>query len=214
MDDFDPEMMREFQENLNSMNASMGPLSQALATLASQINAQASGIGKVKKDLDDLGNATRAGTKQTTKKSEYEDQALAMEKQQQAQFKAALGTSIKAIGEFSTALLSGAEGFDKYGAGVKSLGSAAKTAGAAFGPLGMAIGQVVNIAAELASVMLKQTDAQNTFTKEMNLMGGIVGITTNDLTDLARDAGYAAQDLGKLSPIIKHSFLYAALEIL
>ena len=203
MDDFDPEMMREFQENLNSMNASMGPLSQALATLASQINAQASGIGKVKKDLDDLGNATRAGTKQTTKKSEYEDQALAMEKQQQAQFKAALGTSIKAIGEFSTALLSGAEGFDKYGAGVKSLGSAAKTAGAAFGPLGMAIGQVVNIAAELASVMLKQTDAQNTFTKEMNLMGGIVGITTNDLTDLARDAGYAAQDLGKLSPIIK-----------
>jgi hypothetical protein len=203
MDDFDPEMMREFQENLNSMNASMGPLSQALATLASQINAQASGIGKVKKDLDDLGNATRAGTKQTTKKQEYEDQALAMEKQQQAQFKAALGTSIKAIGEFSTALLSGAEGFDKYGAGVKSLGSAAKTAGAAFGPLGMAIGQVVNIAAELTAVMLKQTDAQNTFTKEMNLMGGIVGITSNDLTDLARDAGYAAQDLGKLSPIIK-----------
>ena len=50
---------------------------------------------------------------------------------------------------------------------------------------------------------MKQTDAQNTFVKEINLMGGIAKTNTQELTDLARAAGYSAQDLDMLTPIIK-----------
>ena len=51
--------------------------------------------------------------------------------------------------------------------------------------------------------MLQQADAQNQFVKEMNNMGAMAGTTSGKLTDLARDAGYASYDLGKLTDIVK-----------
>ena len=44
MDDFDPEMMREFNENLNSMSSSMGGMSTAFNDLVQTISAVASAI--------------------------------------------------------------------------------------------------------------------------------------------------------------------------
>ena len=37
MDDFDPEQLKEFEENLRSMNASMGSTTNALNSLAAQL---------------------------------------------------------------------------------------------------------------------------------------------------------------------------------
>jgi hypothetical protein len=70
------------------------------------------------------------------------------------------------------------------------------------GPLGRAAGMAFDALTKIGALMLEQTDAQNRFVKDMNLMGGITEQTSNQMTDLARDAGFAARDLDKLSPII------------
>jgi hypothetical protein len=199
MDDFSPEEMREFNENLNSMNSTMGSLGNALTKLVKDLGDAST----ASKDSADSSRKASDAQDQETKYQQKKVEADEMAKDSVDKFQKSLGYATTALGSFSGALLSGVEGFGKYDKAVEGMGDAAKTAGAAFGPLGAAIGIVVDAFAKLASVMMKQTDAQNTFVKEINLMGGIAKTNTQELTDLARAAGYSAQDLDMLTPIIK-----------
>ena len=59
MDDFDPEMMREFQENLNSLSSTMGGMSTAFEDLVTTIKT-------VAKTQDDSSKAFQNSMKNNT----------------------------------------------------------------------------------------------------------------------------------------------------
>lgn len=197
MDDFSPEEMREFNESLNSMNASMGPLSQALSNLARDLGSLSEETKKSAKQQEEYRKSGR------TKRDEYTDEGEDKIKKQAEELASALRTSTLAVGAFSGALISGIDGLGKYGDAVKGFGESAKQTGEALGGFSKYVGRAVNIMSQFLDTALKQADAQNQFIKDMNNIGVVIDTTTQGLADAARQAGASARDLEGLSVILQ-----------
>ena len=203
MDDFDPEQLKEFEENLRSMNASMGSTTNALENLAAQLSKladqQIESSQKLSKGMADLSNQVGQETEAKKAKTEADNQVKIAAEALERSFKSASS----AVTDFSAQILSGKEGFSKYGSALSGLGDSTVELTSTMGPLAKGIGIAIDLFTKLAAVMMAQTDMQNQFVKDMNRMGVIAGTTSDELTDLARDAGYAATDLEKLTPIVQ-----------
>ena len=74
MDDFSPEEMREFNENLNSMNASLGALNSGLQNLSNTLN-QTSQANQTSRRRNMKKSAERSIYLLQTKKDEFTDKA-------------------------------------------------------------------------------------------------------------------------------------------
>ena len=203
MDDFDPEQLKEFEENLRSMNASMGSTTNALTALAAQLeklaDQQIDSSKKLERGMADLSNQVSQETEATKADNEAKQQIKIATEALERSFKLASS----AVTDFSAQILSGKEGFSKYGTALSGLGDSTVELTSTMGPLAKGIGIAIDLFTKLAAVMMAQTDMQNQFVKDMNRMGVIAGTTSDELTDLARDAGYAATDLEKLTPIVQ-----------
>ena len=203
MDDFDPEQLREFEENLRSMNASMGSTTDALNSLAAQLSKladqQIDSSKKLSKGMADLSNQVSQETELKKAVNEADQDVKIAAEALERSFKLASS----AVTDFSAQILSGKEGFSKYGSALSGLGDSTAELTSTMGPLAKGIGIAIDLFTKLAAVMMAQTDMQNQFVKDMNRMGVIAGTTSEELTDLARDAGYAATDLEKLTPIVQ-----------
>ena len=199
MDEMDPQKLEELERNLASLNANMGVLESTLSTLAITL-AESSEASR--KNTDSINRNTR----DSNDRNERKKRELAEEKKAEEAtrlFESSLKNAISAVSDFSGALLSGVDGFDKYGGAIKGFGESAKQTGEALGGFSKYVGAAINIMAQLTAVMLKQADAQNKFAKEMDMMGGIAGSTTQELAALARDAGMSARNLEELTPILQ-----------
>lgn len=199
MDDFDPEVMRELLGNLEAMNAAMGPLAVKMGQMTGSIDAAGNAVNKE-------GEALKANVKYR----EGESKAVQASRKAQTELKAASDalsagfSNLKgATASFAEALLKGEGQFSSYNKALDGLGDAAWAAGKAFGPLGMAIGGAVKAITAVAQEFTKQADAQNQFVTQMYQMGAITGQNSETLTDMARAAGYAYEDLEKMGPIFK-----------
>ena len=205
MDDFDPEQLKEFEENLRSMNASMGSTTDALNSLAAQLSKladqQIDSSQRLSKGMADLSSQVSQETEAKKAKTEADQQIKIASEALERSFKSASS----AVTDFSAQILSGKEGFSKYGSALSGLGDSTAELTSTMGPLAKGIGIAIDLFSKLAVVMMAQTDMQNQFVKDMNAMGALSGTTSDKLTDLARDAGYAATDLEKLSPMLQQA---------
>jgi hypothetical protein len=205
MDDFDPEQLKEFEENLRSMNASMGSTTDALNSLAAQLSKladqQIDSSQRLSKGMADLSNQVSQETQASKADTEAKEQIKIASEALERSFKSASA----AVTDFSAQILSGKEGFSKYGSALSGLGDSTAELTSTMGPLAKGIGIAIDLFSKLAVVMMAQTDMQNQFVKDMNAMGALSGTTSDKLTDLARDAGYAATDLEKLSPMLQQA---------
>lgn len=199
MDDFDPEVMRELLGNLEALSAAMGPLAVKMGQMSGSIDQTGAAVNKE-------GEAIKANVKYR----EGESKAVQASRQAQQELTAASEaltagfTNLKgATTSFADALLKGEGQFSSYNKALGGLGDAAFQAGKAFGPLGMAIGGAVKAITAVGQVFTEQADAQNQFVTQMYKMGAGVSQSSESLTDLARAAGYPAEDLEKLAPIIQ-----------
>ena len=194
---------KEFEENLRSMNASMGSTTNALENLAAQLSKladqQIDSSQKLSKGMADLSNQVGQETEAKKAKTEADNQVKIAAEALERSFKSASS----AVTDFSAQILSGKEGFSKYGSALSGLGDSTVELTSTMGPLAKGIGIAIDLFTKLAAVMMAQTDMQNQFVKDMNRMGVIAGTTSDELTDLAREAGYAATDLEKLTPIVQ-----------
>jgi len=199
MDDFDPEVMRELLGNLEALSASLGPLAVKMGQMSGSIDQTGAAVNKE-------GEAIKANVKVR----EGESKAVQASRQAQQELTAASEalqagfTNLKgATVSFADALLKGEGQFASYNKAIDGLGNAAFEAGKAFGPLGMAIGGAIKVISKVAQAFTEQADAQNQFVTRMYEMGAVSGQNSETLTDMARAAGYAAEDLEKLGPIFK-----------
>ena len=199
MADYDPEVMRELMGNLDALNASLGPLATRMGQMSGALDAQGNALNK---DGEAIKKATnyREGEVKAVQETIRAQNDLKKAAEHLKQGFTAAGS---AATSFADTLLKGEGKFSSYNKAIDGAGDAAWQLGKAFGPLGMAIGGAIKAVSKVAQVMTEQADAQNEFVGEMYKMGAISGQSSEKLTDMARAAGYAAEDLNKLVPIMK-----------
>ena len=199
MDDFDPEVMRELLGNLEALSASLGPLAVKMGQMSGSIDQTGAAVNKEGEAIK-ANVKVREGESKAVQASRQANQELtAASEALQAGFTNLKGATVS----FADALLKGEGQFASYNKAIDGLGNAAFEAGKAFGPLGMAIGGAIKAISKVAQVFTEQADAQNQFVTRMYEMGAVSGQNSETLTDMARAAGYAAEDLEKLGPIFK-----------
>ena len=149
-------------------------------------------------------------TQQSSKSAKAEAEANKLLNLRSTNLAKGLSDGVDAVVAFTGALTSGVEGYKKYD---ETVGLATKSlaAFALFIPLiGPAVSLAILAYGELQKAMSKQADEQNEFVGGLRRLGAATGGTSGDLVDLARDAGYAAKDLAKLSAILTSSSQYLA----
>ena len=200
-------VMPELVNNLGSFGSDSAKPSGGPDTL---VNQSKQGINKYFSSLGTQSEVMDKVTQQSGNSAKSTAEANKLLNLRSTNLAKGLSDGVDAVFAFTGALTSGVEGYKKYD---ETVGLATKSL-AAFAFFIPFIGPVVagGILAygELQKAMSKQADEQNEFVGGLRRLGAATGGTSGDLVDLARDAGYAAKDLAKLSAILTSSSQYLA----
>jgi hypothetical protein len=197
------EQLEALVEQVANLTDRLGEMTNALGQMVqvqSQFIQAATGT-KIK--LDGLSSSADGAGTALKNKAKIEQEIAQEEQKRKDAREAAEKNAISSLASFGDALLSTEKGFGKFSGGLGSAGDAAFELGKSFGLLGTVIGAIVKVGTSVGEMFLKQADAQNNFVTEVYKMGGISGQSSENLTDLAREAGYSAGELDKLTPSLK-----------
>ena len=195
----DPDLSRELEEQIRELNATLAQLG---GVMAEQIKATSSATSNIQQ----TSNASKSNKQATTQNSQAQDRlneanknaSEVMAKASQ-NFSEALGHGVSSLNSFGSALFSAEQGMSKYGKAADSLGQSAFSVGQNFGLLGTAVGGVIAIFGKVVGEVFKLTDnivnTRDSFAK----VGGILPTTLTGLDSLAKQAGFALDDMQKLS---------------
>ena len=162
-DDFDPEVLRELEENFRMINATAGALSGTL----DKLNVASGGQSQAQKAETEARQKNIGGITASTRVQEAAAKATAEMAERQKNFAEATGKSTDALVGFTTAMIDGKGKFTDFNKGLGDAGDAAFALGKNFGPVGAIIGGLVKGATMAAQEMTRLSDAQVTLTKDL-----------------------------------------------
>jgi hypothetical protein len=198
----DPEIQREFEEQLRQMNEMLSQTNSTMAGMVKAIQSQTSAIsgnvGTVKAQTD-ANNQLATSTTGRTKLADAEAQALNKSNEAKAKFRTAIDDSSYALKGFGNALISTEEGFKKYGGAAESAGEAALSIGKNFGIVGTVLGGVVKGLTMFASQALGMHDTMIQMNRDFVKFTGVMPVTTGEMANLAAEAGYAGENMSKFA---------------
>jgi hypothetical protein len=222
------EEIEQLSENIDKLSYAVEDLARVMPDLVNNLGSFGSDSAKPTGGIDNGLDQSKQGinkvfgsfgkhseevdkfTQQSSKSAKSTAEANKLLNLRSTNLAKGLSDGVDAVFAFTGALTSGVEGYKKYD---ETVGLATKSL-AAFAFFIPFIGPVVagGILAygELQKAMSKQADEQNEFVGGLRRLGAATGGTSGDLVDLARDAGYAAKDLAKLSAILTSSSQYLA----
>lgn len=197
------EQLEALGSQVADLTTKLGEMTTALDSMVKSQSQYTQSLTDAKNKNNNLAAAAENAGKALTKKAELEAKIAQEEKNREAARESAEKNAIRSIASFGDALFSTEKGFGKFSGSLGSAGDAAFELGKSFGLLGTVIGAIVKVGTSVGEAFLKQADAQNNFVTEVYKMGGISGQSSENLTDLAREAGYSAGELDKLTPSLK-----------
>lgn len=190
------EQFRQLTESLSEMNATMASTVEAMKNSnTQQVNNSSTQNNLTKNQTTANNNSAAAATKLDEINKDYNEKTAKIKEN----LTSAFDKGLSSVSQFTTALLSSERGFSKYGNAVESATDAFFDATKGFGVLGFAIGGVVKLFGMAAGALTKQADNINNFADSWKKAGAIGGLTNTELTEMARQAGYASQDLERLA---------------
>lgn len=201
------------QEQIQALIDSLGPLPDAFRDLTNEIKNATGGVSKLGTSSEGAANTVKGlSTAAKDANESIEREANARDDNTQRS-KAAYNQSIAALNSLGDALTSANPSFADLGgvatASGKALGNLAENALPAFGS---EINTAIQMLGEFSAAFLQQFAEQNSFGAQMRKMGVSVAEmsdgtinTTDSLSDLARDAGYSSESLGKLGGLMTSS---------
>lgn len=198
----DPEIQREFEEQLRQMSDMLSQINSTMAGTVKNIQNQTSAISgntaSVKQQTDANNQLSTTVTGRT--KAE-EAAAIANDKfaKSATLYSNAIDSTKSAVMGFGKALTSTEEGFKKYGSAVSGAGDAALAIGKNFGILGTILGSVVKGLTFFASDALAMHDTMIQMNRDFTKFAGVIPNTVGEMANLARDAGYAGERMGILA---------------
>jgi len=201
------EEINALNENLKQLNETMILMVETMGSVTNQSKLTSKELGKLKtsvKDTDDaIDDLEKNSVKTKGALKNLTDSTKKYDEQQDA-LRISTTRALTAVTGFADALFSGEKGFTKFSGSLRAAGDASLELGKTFGGLGGSIlGGLAKIITEVGTRYLEQADAQNNFTSEIYKMGGYAGNSTQELAELARNAGYSAKNLEKLTPMLK-----------
>ena len=194
-DDFDPEVLRELEENFRMISATAGALSGTL----DKLNVAGGGQSQSQQQETDARNTNTSSINASTRVQEAAAKATAEMAERQKNFSEATGKSTDALIGLTTAMIDGKGKFADFNKGLGDAGDAAFALGKNFGPVGMIIGGLVKGATMAAQEMTRLSDAQVTLTKDLRAMGGVTGVSSDELFRLGNEAGITAENFVNIS---------------
>ena len=194
-EDFDPEVLRELEENFRMISATAGALSGTL----DKLNVAGGGQSQSQKAETDARNTNTSSINASTRVQEAAAKATAEMAERQKNFAEASAKSTDALIGFTTAMIDGKGKFADFNKGLGDAGDAAFALGKNFGPVGMIIGGLVKGATMAAQEMTRLSDAQVTLTKDLRAMGGVTGVSSDELFRLGNEAGITAENFVNIS---------------
>jgi hypothetical protein len=197
------EQLEAFGEQVTIITERLGEMANALDIIVSSQSQIAKSASDAKAKTDGLAAAADKSGRALENKAKIEQEVAQEQKKRENAREAAENNAISSLASFGDALLSTEQGFGKFSGSLGSAGDAAFELGKSFGLLGTVLGAIVKVGTSVGEMFLKQADAQNNFVTEVYKMGGISGQSSEKLTDLAREAGYSAGELDKLTPSLK-----------
>ena len=201
------------QEQIERLIDSLGPLPDSFNRLADSIKHANSGLGPLGNSAKDASNQLGAVASTSKDVSDSFTKEAHTTEDNIKRSKAAYDQSIAALYTLGDALTSSQPSF-------AGLGDVSKNAGKSLGNLaenllpefGAEIGKAIRMLGELSAVYLTQFAEQNEFGGQMRKMGVTVAEmsdgtrnTTDSMSDLAREAGYTSEMLGKISSMMVKS---------
>jgi len=194
-EDFDPEVLRELEENFRMISATAGALSGTL----DKLNVGAGGQSQSQQQETNARNTNTSSINASTRIQEAAAKATAEMAERQKNFAEASAKSTDALIGFTTAMIDGKGKFTDFNKGLGDAGDAAFALGKNFGPVGMIIGGLVKGATMAAQEMTRLSDAQVTLTKDLRAMGGVTGVSSDELFRLGNEAGITAENFVNIS---------------
>ena len=194
-DDFDPEVLRELEENFRMINATAGALSGTL----DKLNIAGGGQSQAQKAENEARQKNTGSINAGTRIQEASAKATAELVERTQNFSNATKSSTDALVSMTTAMIDGKGKFSDFNDGLGSAGDAAFSLGKNFGPIGMILGGLVKGATMAAQEMTRLSDAQVTLTKDLRKMGGISGASSDELFRLGNEAGITAENFGNIT---------------
>ena len=194
-DDFDPEVLRELEENFRMISATAGALSGTL----DKLNVGAGGQSQSQREETDARKENTSSINAQMRVQEAAAKATAEMAERQKNFSEASAKSTDALVGLTTAMIDGKGKFADFNKGLGDAGDAAFALGKNFGPVGMIIGGLVKGATMAAQEMTRLSDAQVTLTKDLRAMGGVTGVSSDELFRLGNEAGITAENFVNIS---------------
>lgn len=198
----DPDIQREYEEHLRTMN---DLLSQQAAATSKLLSSMQSGASSAKNNADATRKQTEATDKQTEAVAKttklQEATAVALEKQQQAMqnFSNAMSNGQTAVFNFTKAVMNGERSLEKYGSTFSSAGDAAFDVGKNFGILGTVIGGLVKAFGAIAGASFQAVDSVVKFRDETTKFAGVMPVSLDGIQKLGSEARFSGDEIMKLS---------------
>ena len=124
--------------------------------------------------------------------------------ERQQNFNRGLDNSVNAVKGFVSSLLSSQEGVGKYGGALTTAGEAINDFSKNFGPLGKIAGGTVNLLAKFGAASLELTDNMVELRNSTVAFAGALPISIGQLGKLAKEAGFAMEDMKKLQKPLQY----------
>lgn len=202
----DPEVTRELEEQLRTLNEMISQQTAAITGMSRAINESSVAVKNVGNSANQLTKSkkdseqghTRNTSANTALQKAHEKYGTVME-DVAANFAAAYQSGTSALFSFTKAVLGTQEGFAKYNSAIDGAGEAAFSIGKNFGILGFIVGGILNIGSKVLQYQTQQADGLLNATDAMARMGAAGTLTTEQVRQMGKGAGLTSLELEKLT---------------
>ena len=200
-------MDEEFnKEQIERLISSLGPLPASFDNLANAIKNNAAAQTDSGKKVKESGSSFKDAVTHLAEAAEDSTESI---KKRTAAEKSAFNNSVDALENFGSALTTSHPTLSTFKSTVQSGTDAVADMATQIPLFGEGIAMAIKAIGAVTGAYFDQFDQQNAFGSEMRKMGVTVStlsdgtvLTTDKLTDMARESGYTADKLGELAGIM------------
>lgn len=198
----DQELTEQFNENMRQLTEMMAQLNSTMAgtvkSMSDASNAGTKSATSAKQNSDSQTNSTNQVVTGNVKLQEAQKKSGDIMAESAKNFAAAGFAAGNALKSFTQAVVSGEEGFKKYGASFSSIGDSALALGRNFGLLGTAAGLITKAFTAIAGPAFTQADNLLKASDSLSKLGAANAFSTDQIYSMGHKAGLTSQNLDKM----------------
>jgi murein DD-endopeptidase MepM/ murein hydrolase activator NlpD len=198
----DPETLRDLEESLRQLSEVLDRQSTALSDYNTATSNAKTAVGNNTASVNSANTANNQVVQGMTRYAQTVSELDAEIDKQNKLFGQQLKNAGRATLNFGKALVSAETSLTKYGSSANQLGDVAWDVGKNFGLFGKVIGGVLKGLGLAANSILTLNQNIISFRDDFTKQAGVLPITTSELSNLAKEAGFAYNRMPMLSKAV------------